>query len=202
MKSIPSSVWFLGSLLLGALFIGALVFTANKNIRDNVNLPIQIVEYFDYRCSHCSDAYPEVKEIKKTYGDKVEIIPRHYPLPVGENSYELAYGAEAARAQNKFDEYHNEVFERMGKYLNNQLDVSEIDPYKIAAAIKLDMGKFGKDIQDKELMAKVDEDKKRGGVLGVTGTPTFFVEGQRVNGAILTQTVDDLVRLAEQNAGK
>src|SRR5690349_12278456 len=112
MKSIPSSVWFLGSLLLGALFIGILVLSANGQIRDNVQFPIEIVEYFDYRCSHCAAAFSEVEEIKNTYGDKVQIVPKHFPLPIGQNSFTLAYGAEAARNQGKFQEYHDETFKR------------------------------------------------------------------------------------------
>lgn len=198
MKNIPSSVWFLGSLLVGALFIGILVISADNQIRENINLPINITEYFDYQCPHCVDFHPVALELEERFGEDIEFTPKHYPIPVGESSVILAYGAEAARNQEMFTEYHNEVMSRMEQYLTGSLDISQVDPFLVAEALELDLEQFTTDIESEAVVAKVDADRKEGSEMGVTGTPTVFVEGQRTNSSDLFETVERLIEIAKQ----
>ncbi len=201
MKSIPSSVWFLGSLLLGAFFIGILVVNTDNQIRENVDLPITLVEYFDYQCSHCVDFQSEVLALEERFGEDLEVIPKHFPLPVGPNSIVLAHGAEAAREQGKFIEYHEEVLSRMELVFAGTLNGDEVTPEKVAEFLELDMEKFATDIQSESIIARVDADKKEGADLGVSGTPTVFLEGQRTNSVDLASTIEKLINLAKENEG-
>lgn len=199
MKSIPSSVWFLGSLLIGALFIGLLVIGTNNRIRENVSLPIDMVMYFDYRCPYCVAFESEVLRLEQLFGDKLLVDFKHFPIPVGENSVLLAYAAESARLQDKFRPYHDEVMGRMARFLNGELPIDALEPLLIAEVLELDLEKFSQDLTSEQIRNTVQEMRAEGSRVGVTGTPTIFIEGQKVNANNVQKVIEDLIKLAEES---
>ena len=121
--------------------------------------PVTLVEYGDYECPYCGEAYPIVKEIQRRLG--VRFVFRNFPLTQSHPHAEhAAEAAEAAAAQEKFWEMHDYLFEHQ-----QALDVAHLVQY--AVALNLDKETF------------VREDFLSGVRSGVNGTPTFFINGVR-----------------------
>ncbi|MCA9379290.1 DsbA family protein [Candidatus Dojkabacteria bacterium] len=210
MKKLPTSAWIMLSLLIGAVLIILLVLTSNNKILSNVKLPVEITEFFDYQCSHCAEFSKVMREIEDEYGDNIDIQYKNFPF-INDNSFALAYGAEAAREQGKFLEYHHLTFEIFNQVLEGTADISAMDPVEIATQLGLDLEKFETDRASDEVKARVTADYNLGNTMGVTGTPSVFIGGQLIDlGEVDTttgqitydkfrNTVSRLVDLAIQN---
>ncbi len=206
MKKIPTSVIVMGSLLLGAILITAMVLLANQQALANVTLPVPITEYFDYQCSHCGDFANVLSEVKQKYGDKVEITYRHFPLGT-ELSQLLAQGAVAAEWQGKFAEYHQTLFAKIDQVRAGTLPATAIDATAIAEELGFDMEKFSNDLQSQEAIDRVASDQSLGIAAGVQGTPAVYIYEQYVvtgqldpqtNEVVYTSFLDKLDRLVTQ----
>jgi protein-disulfide isomerase len=137
---------------------------------------ITIIEWSDFECSFCARAAPTVKQIKQTYGDKVNIIYKHFPLSFHPNAQKAAEASECARDQGKFWEYHDVLF------ANQQaLGVTSLKQY--AVNLGLDASKFNSCLDSGEKAGVVARDMAEGQAFGVSGTPGFSVGGQLVSGA-------------------
>jgi protein-disulfide isomerase len=140
------------------------------------NAPITIVAFSDYQCPFCGRAETVVDQVMKTYGDKVRLVFRDYPLPMHENAHRAAEAANCAIPQGKFWEYHAKLFA-------NQTDLSEDKLKQYAKDVGLDGGKFDKCLADKTYVAAVEKDMADGAKVGVSGTPAFFINGRMLSGA-------------------
>jgi NhaA family Na+:H+ antiporter len=138
--------------------------------------PITLVEYGDYQCPYCRSVYHVVKELQEVLGDRLQYVYRHLPLTTVHPHAQLAAeAAEAAAAQGKFWQMHAALFE------HDQLDQANLNQY--ATDIGLDLNQFRRDLAEHRYAGKVDEDFRSGIRSGVNGTPTFFVNGERYDGA-------------------
>lgn len=148
--------------------------------KGNKNAPVTVVEYLDFECEACGAYYPVVKRLSEEYENEVKFVVRYFPLPGHKNSMTSALAVEAAGRQGKYWEMHNIVFE-------NQRDWGEkpeADPKifeNYAKEIGLDMDQYGKDIASQELKDRIERDRSAGKKLGITGTPTFFLNGEKIN---------------------
>jgi protein-disulfide isomerase len=138
-------------------------------------------EYGDYQCPPCGSMFPEVKKIEKEYGDRIRFIFRQNPLPtIHKNAIAAAHAAEAAGMQGRFWAMHDKLYE------NQQAWSTSADPRSIfidyARSIGLDVDRFTSDMASTEVDNRLVEDFKRGAAMGVSGTPTFFVNGREVKG--------------------
>lgn len=213
MRKIPTSVWIMITLIVCALLVLGVAFWSENRRQANVTLPLEITEYFDYRCTHCADFSIVLDEVKSEHGEKVKVTYRHYPFLV-EQSYDLAYGAVAAEKQDKFLEYHKAAFDTFIEIRDNNGDETELDPVKIAEKIGLDLEQFNTDRVSEETKARVAQDKAAGTSAGVSGTPFVTIFGKVVEtgsvdpatGGITYQpfkdTVARLISIAEQNQSK
>jgi len=155
----------------------------------NAGAPIVLVEFGDYQCPYCGAAYPVIKKIQQTFGDQVRFVFRNFPLSeIHPDAMQAAIASEAAALQNKFWQMHDIIFE-------NQSALSKHGLEKMAEKIGLDINKFITDMEDENLLAKVEEDFESGMRSGVNGTPTFFVNGKKFDGG-----ATDLFELFEENA--
>jgi len=145
-------------------------------VRGKANAPIQLVVYSDFECPFCSRVNPIVEEIRKTYGDKVAIAFKHYPLPFHPTAKPAAIAAIAAHKQGKFWEFHDKMFQ-------NQRALTKDNFVAWAKEFGLDVAKFEKDLNDPANAAWVDEDMAEGQKFGVNGTPATFVNGRLLSGA-------------------
>jgi protein-disulfide isomerase len=146
---------------------------AKPNVK--VSSPVVLEEYGDYQCPPCGQLYPELKKIEAEYGDQLRIVFHHFPLAkMHKNALAAARAAEAARNQNKFWEMHDRL------YLNQKAWAEVDDPLPIfisfARALKLNVEQFTRDMQSSEVEQRIEADVQKGTALGVTGTPTVFID--------------------------
>jgi len=139
--------------------------------------PVTIVEFSDFQCPFCKTATVTVKQVLDKYPGKVRLIFRDYPIvslhPQAPKAHEAA---RCAADQAKFWEYHDVLFERSPK-----LSVPELKRY--ALDLKLDATAFDQCLDSGKHTAEVDKDFQEGAGLGLTGTPSFFINGKQIVGA-------------------
>jgi protein-disulfide isomerase len=149
------------------------------------------VEYGDYECPYCGQAYYVLKEIEQLVGDQLRFVFRNFPLTnVHPHADHAAEAAEAAGAQGKFWEMHDCLFE-------NQQALDDTHLMKYAARIGLDVNQFGRDMAEHRFAARVREDFMGGVRSGVNGTPTFFINDVRYDGLY---DLDSLLAALEEAA--
>lgn len=145
---------------------------------------VTIVEFGDYQCSTCKTYEPIVQEIKEKYGSKIYFVYRHFPIvqahPFAMSS---AIAAEAAGSQGKFWEYHKELYQA-----SPNLDKENL--IKIAEKIGLDVDKFKTEIDNDTGRQKVLDDMSDGNKIGVSGTPSFFINGKQYQLSDLSNASD------------
>jgi protein-disulfide isomerase len=138
--------------------------------------PVTLVEYGDYECPYCGEAYPVVKALQERLGDQMCFVFRNFPLTqVHPHAEEAAEAAEAAGAQGKFWEMHDLLYE-------NQDALEPEDLVQYARALKLDLKRFVLEMREHVYVERVREDFRSGVRSGVNGTPTFFINGARHDG--------------------
>jgi NhaA family Na+:H+ antiporter len=146
-----------------------------------------IVEYGDFECPYCGEAYPNVRELERRLGDRVRIVFRHFPLAERHPHAELAaLAAEAAAAQGRFWEMHDLLFE-------NQRALERTDILSYADGLGLDRERFEADLESPELAARVARDLASGERSGVPGTPSFFIDGHLHRGFFDVESLEDAV---------
>jgi protein-disulfide isomerase len=140
-----------------------------------VSSPVVIEEYGDYQCPPCGQLYPELKAIEHEYGNQVQVVFHHFPLAkIHKNALAAAQAAEAARNQNKFWEMHDRLY-------RNQKEWAELDdprPVFLAYArqLNLNVDQFKQDMASNQVNQRISSDMRRAASLGVTGTPTVFLD--------------------------
>jgi len=137
--------------------------------------PVTIIEFSDYECPFCKRAEPTVEQVLKTYGDKVRLVYRDYPLPFHANAKPASIAAACAEQQGKFWEYHEKIF--AAPALNDETYK------KLAGEVGLDEAKFAACLTSPEAAATVDKHAADGAAVGVRGTPAFFINGRMLSGA-------------------
>lgn len=136
--------------------------------------PVTLVEYGDYQCSHCGIAHPFIKRLLAEKEKELLFVFRHFPLQeVHPAAYMAALAAEAAGQQGKFWLMHDIIFEHQDNLQANSF-------LAFAEALDLNMHQFAQDWQSEALQQKVEADFESGIRSGVSGTPTFFLNGEKV----------------------
>jgi protein-disulfide isomerase len=155
-----------------------------------VDAQVTLLEYGDFECPHCGQAYPLVLQALDRLGSRLRFVFRHYPISVSHAHAQLAAEAsEAAAAQGRFWDMHGRLFEHQ-----NQLDRVSLSEH--ARAIGLDYKRFDIELDDAVYRDRVLEDMETGEESGVVWTPTFFINGERYGyGADLSGFMSHLERL-------
>jgi len=140
--------------------------------------PVTLVEYGDYQCPFCADMRPVIRSIAKIMGPQLRLVFRHMPmLEMHPYAQHAAEAAEAAAAQGKFWEMHDAIFLRQSELGSDLL-------HQLALRLKLDMERFSAELEARRYRPRVKRDFMGGMRSGVAGTPTFFVNGKRYEGAL------------------
>jgi protein-disulfide isomerase len=134
---------------------------------------VTVVEFSDFQCPFCSRAATVAQKLKTQYGDRVRFVFRQFPLSFHQQAHLAAQAALAAHAQGKFWEFHDKLFADQSKLERPALEQTAKD-------IGLNVGEFKKALDDKKFAPAVDADLKLGEEVAVDGTPTMFINGQRV----------------------
>jgi Na+/H+ antiporter NhaA len=163
------------------------------HIRGPLDAPVTVVEYGDFECPYCGIAEPVVRELLSDFGD-VRYVWRHLPLnDVHSHAQLAAEASEAASDQGAFWEMHDILFE-------NQAALEPSDLIAAAERLGLDVDRFTDDLSVHAGAARVAEDVDSADLSGVTGTPTFFINGRRHFGAYDIRTLSAAVRAAGAQA--
>jgi Na+/H+ antiporter NhaA len=163
------------------------------HIRGPLDAPVTVVEYGDFECPYCGQAEPVVRELLREFGD-VRYVWRHLPLNDVHPSTQLAAEAsEAAADQGAFWEMHDLLLAHQDALRPNDL-------IGYAGHLGLDVQQFADDMRERTGAAKVAEDVDSADLSGVSGTPTFFVNGRRHYGAYDIATLSAAIRAAGARA--
>src|SRR5215467_5359068 len=169
--------------------LAAPVDPRRDHLRGPKKAPVTIVEYGDFECPYCGRAEPAIRELLADFGD-VRYVWRHLPLTDVHPHAELAAEAsEAAAAQGAFWEMHDTL-------LRHQDALRPGDLIGYAADLGLDTERFTRDLRTDAFAARVAEDVDTADLGSVSGTPTFFINGQRHHGAYDIVSLKDAVRTA------
>jgi len=163
---------------------------------------IVLVEYGDYECPHCQEVYPILHELKERMGNRLAYVYRHFPISRQHPNAQLAAeAAEAAAVQGKFWEMHDRLY-------RNQKEWAELeDPRPVflsyARQLNLNIDQFTNDLGSNIIDQKISADLQKGASMGVTGTPTVFLDSNLLR--YEATNLDGLRRginlLLEQKAG-
>src|SRR5882672_3979901 len=160
------------------------------HIQGPSDAPIMLLEYGDYECPYCGEAYPIVKAIQERLGDRLCFAFRNFPLINSHpHAQHAAEAAEAAGAQGRFWEMHDLLYE-------NQDALEDEYLARYAATLGLDAEPLIKEVHAGAHTARIRDDFRSGARLGVNGTPSFFINGVRYDGA--TDVEELLSALTEQ----
>jgi protein-disulfide isomerase len=137
--------------------------------------PVTLVEYGDYECPYCGQAYPIVKELQRRLGGRLRFVFRNFPLnnahPHAEHAAEAAEAA-GGQGEDKFWAMHDRLYEHQ-----RALDDAHLEQH--AQAVGLDVERFDREMEEGRYRARVREDFTSGVRSGVNGTPTFFINSAR-----------------------
>ncbi|PZU37138.1 MAG: disulfide bond formation protein DsbA, partial [Microbacterium sp.] len=135
-----------------------------------------VVEFLDFECEACGAFYPIVEEIREKFDGEITYVIRYFPLPGHTNSTNAALAAEAAAQQDQFEAMYQRLFETQAEWGESQ--ESRADMFRgFAEGLGLDLAVYDAAVADPATLARVQSDFDDGRALGVSSTPTFFVDG-------------------------
>lgn len=140
---------------------------------------VSMVEFGDYQCPSCGAVNPTIQKIMKDYEGKVTFVFRNFPLEtIHKNAMSAAMYAEASAKQNKFWQMHDKLYEKQSEWS----DLSDPAPkyLEYAKALGMNADQLKTDAATAEISKLISRDMEDGNALGVSGTPTFFVNGKQI----------------------
>ncbi|MBK8812402.1 MAG: thioredoxin domain-containing protein [Acidobacteria bacterium] len=150
------------------------IATDGKPSKGAATAPVTVVMFSDFQCSVCAAKHPVLQKVLSEYGGQVRFVVRNFPLTaIHKDAYNAALAANAAAAQGKFFEYTELLYRNQ-----TALDVASLKKYAVAAG--LNPQKFELDFQSEKVAADVKKDVADGKELGISGTPSIYVNGVRV----------------------
>ena len=157
--------------------VTAFIRPNNPTIGGTEQAPITIVAFIDFECPYSKKSYPIFDQILKKYGGTVRVVFKNFPITaIHQNAMPAALAGACAQEQNKFWPYYNSIF-------TVPLMSAEVIEFE-ATKLKLDSEKFSTCIQNQKYNKEITEDVQDGVALGVQGTPTYFVNQQKVEGVL------------------
>lgn len=161
--------------------------TGKSPIIGNPKAPVSVVAFLDFQCPYCARVYPTLQQLLAKYPKDVNLIIKHYPLPMHRFAEKAACAALAAEKQKKYEKMAEILFANF-----NQINDQTIPQYAQQAG--LDMKKFDKDIADAEPAAVIAADKQLAQQMKVRAVPTLFVNGAAAKG----RSIEALSQMVEQ----
>lgn len=166
--------------------------TAVDPVRGAASAPVTIIEFSDYQCPFCARVNPTLEQVRKTYGDKVKIIFKDFPLPNHPQAPKAAEAGHCAGEQGKYWEMHDHMFANQ-----RALNVPELKQY--AASLGMDAAKFNQCLDTGKHAGLVASGTEQGERMGVNSTPTLYVNGRPLIGA---QPFDAFKQIIDEELAK
>lgn len=148
--------------------------------------PIEIVMFIDFECPYCQESYPIVKKIIQKYDNAVTVVFKHFPIAeIHPDAISAAIAAQCAGEQHKFWEFYNYLFEKK--------DLSA-DAYRAYAIdLALDLNAFNACQNNPQTREYIEQDMADGVALGIGGTPTYILNGTKIEGVLTADIWDSLI---------
>lgn len=191
---VAGMAWLLSQPRIGDNLEAISAVNENDYVKGNPEAKTVLVEYSDFQCPSCATYYPVVKDIVNQAEEHLLFVYRHYPLPQHQNAELAALSAEAAGRQDKFWEMHDLLFENQPAWSDLSSDKALEVFTAYAETIGLNVAQFTEDLDSSELKSKVSSNIAEGGAAGVTGTPTFFLNGEKITNP---RSFEDFVKTIE-----
>jgi len=151
----------------------------SAHVRGNPDAPVTLEEFADFQCPPCGSFAGFGEELLKEYDSRLRIVFRNFPLPLHEHAREAALAAEAAGLQGHFWEMHDVLYREQANWSKAPNARELFESY--AGTIGLNLDQFRKDMDGEKARERVDADHARGDSLGITVTPTLFINNQPVD---------------------
>ncbi|MBI5872332.1 thioredoxin domain-containing protein [archaeon] len=191
----------IAAVLILAVIAGVFLLLQQKPEYPDINTPVQfkgnpqakviVEEFSDFQCPACVAIEPYVEEVFNQFKDKIKLEYRHFPLPAHNFAEKAAEAAVCSADFGKFWQYHDALFQAKGQLDNQSL-------IRMAKNIGIDEKQFSNCLFSEKKKAIIEQDKKEGTEKGVNGTPTFFVNGEKVEGTFLSEILASLKKKIEQ----
>jgi len=157
-----------------------------SHVRGNSDAKVTLEEFGDFQCPSCGAFYRELRKTEEEFGPRLRVVFREFPLqPPHAHAVLAAEAAEAAGLQGRFWEMHDKLYENQ----NTWSDAKDVKAVFVdyAKQIGLDADRFSRDLDSDEVNQRITLDGIRGHALGVTGTPTVFINGDLIKFEFYTQ---------------
>ncbi|HEX3693836.1 MAG TPA: thioredoxin domain-containing protein [Polyangia bacterium] len=162
-------------------------------MKGNPNAKVTLVEFADYECPHCKRFQPVLRQILDEFPGEVKLYFKHYPLPQHTNARLAAEAAVAAQKQGKFWPFEEKLWV-------NQDSISPAEIEKYAKETGLDVAKFRKDLDSPAVKERVQKDRVDGSTLGLSSTPTLYIDGKEFTDNHDVESVREWVKEEIANA--
>lgn len=161
------------------------VETASAFAKGDKKAPVVMVEFADYQCPYCQKVNPQIQQLKKEFGDQLTVIYKDFPLPMHHSAEKAAEASRCAGEQGKFWEYHDVLF------YSKLIEPNDLKEH--ARVLKLDTDRFDTCLDNGTEAEAVNQDFKEAKNLGLTGTPSFFVNGHFFSGVVDYDALKDII---------
>jgi protein-disulfide isomerase len=156
------------------------------------NAKVVVVEFSDFQCPFCGQSYPVVKQLLQNYGDQILFVYKDFPRQdIHPQAVQAALAGQCAHEQGQFWLMHDKLFE-------NQANLADADLKRYAVQSGLNSIQFGTCLQNGKYLGAIQQDFNTGLAAGVNSTPTFFINGIGVRGAVPLATLEQII-VAELN---
>ena len=160
---------------------------AGDRSRGPTDAPVVIVEFSDFECPYCEQATATIAELLERYPDRIRFVYKDFPLPSHPNAFKAAEAGHCADEQGKFWEFHDKLFATP-----DALDVESLKIY--AGELGLEVGAFSTCLEESRHEQTVAEEMSAGRRYGATSTPTLFINGRPVFGAMPLDTFEEIIQ--------
>ena len=180
-----------GSSSSTSLIAAAKLATADDPAKGKDDAKITLIEFSDFQCPFCKESYTVIKQLLARYPDDIKLIYRDFPVDsIHSFARKAAEAGECANEQGKFWEYHDKIFENQEALNNEDGQIF----YKIAKDVGLDEKLFTTCFGFGKYKQEVEEDYQAGVSAGLRGTPTWFFNGQKVEGSLSLETFEKIIQ--------
>ena len=176
-----------------AIADGAIVRDDSHVLGEEGSSDVTFVEFLDFECEACGAAYPIVEDLREKYAGEVTFVIRYFPLPGHVNSCAAARAVESAARQGELEAMYSKMYETQAEWGESQEPKDELFR-TYAEDLGLDMDQYDADVASEDVADRVARDVADGESLGVSGTPTFFVDGELFQ----PRTVEDFTAVIDE----
>ena len=192
---------FVGLIMLNGQKEETITAEPSQHVYGDGNKKVTLIEYGDFQCPACYDYEPTMQAIREKYKDEINFQFRNFPLAqIHPNALAAHAAAEAASRQGKFWEYHDLLYEEQKSWSTVSTNERSAVFEQYATQLELDLEQFRSDINDPGVRAIINADIKEGKSIGATGTPTFVLNGKKLDK--ISADVDAFSKLIDEELSK